>query len=302
MTGRRFLLAAGLVTIALAIGVVVIARDGEEEPASAHASVGKVPRERLDPILRATEGASTATSRAELVAQGRALFRSQTLAKSGESCQSCHVEGGGTNAEVGTILHPQAEGDFTGPRDPPSLWGVSRTAPYGWSGRTPDLATFVVGTIESHFKDGETQPAGRTASQVAALVAYLETLEPPVTAFDQGTLSAAALRGEELFQGKGGCMGCHAGPLLTDNQLHDTLVPKVARTDTDPGAATSGPLRNTFNTPHLRDVRNTAPYMHNGAIKTLRQVVEFYDQRSSIAPLRLTPAEVDDLVAYLESL
>ena len=42
--------------------------------------------------------------------------------------------------------------------------------------------------------------------------------------------------------------------------------------------------------------------MHDGSIGTLREVVEFYDQRSSVAPLRLTAAEVDDLVAFLEEL
>ncbi|MEA2359198.1 MAG: cytochrome c peroxidase, partial [Solirubrobacteraceae bacterium] len=91
-------------------------------------------------------------------------------------------------------------------------------------------------------------------------------------------------------------------PQLTDNAVHDTLVPKVDPADTDSGVAARGPLRNAFNTPQLRDLRNTAPYMHNGSVKTLRAVVEFYDQRSSVAPLRLTPGEVDDLVAYLESL
>ena len=42
--------------------------------------------------------------------------------------------------------------------------------------------------------------------------------------------------------------------------------------------------------------------MHNGVFNTLREVVDFYNSRSSIAPLRLTPAEIDDLVAYLEAL
>ena len=55
--------------------------------------------------------------------------------------------------------------------------------------------------------------------------------------------------------------------------------------DTDPGASSPA---GAFNTPQLRDLRNTAPYMHNGSIGTLREVVEFYDQRSSVAPLRLT--------------
>ena len=157
-------------------------------------------------------------------------------------------------------MHPQFEGDFTGPRDVSSLWGVADTPPYGWAGQEERLADFVVGTIESHFKEGEDQPQATTAEQTAALVAYLETLTPPASAFDRGTLSPAARRGEALFQGKGGCIDCHSGPLLTDDAFHDTLVPKISSSDTDLGARPNG-----FNTPHLRDVRNTAPYMHNGS-------------------------------------
>jgi cytochrome c peroxidase len=97
-------------------------------------------------------------------------------------------------------------------------------------------------------------------------------------------------------------MGCHVGPLLTDNAVHATGVPKVTVDDTDPGAARSGIRRGAFNTPHLRDLTATAPYMHNGALATLEDVVEFYDDRSSVSPLDLTPSEVDDLVAYLETL
>jgi cytochrome c peroxidase len=256
----------------------------------------------LHRVLQAAEAASTARPAAALAAEGRRLFRSTEMAKAGESCQSCHVEGGGANAALGTILHPQAQNDFKGPRDVPSLWGVADTAPYGWDGREPSLEAFVIGTIRSHFKTGETQPTATTAQQTAALVAYLRTLAPPVSPFDQGTLSAAALRGEELFQGKAGCMECHGGPLLTDALQHPTLAPKVTATDTDPGAVRAGLAPGAFDTPQLRDVRNTAPYMHNGRLRTLREVVEFYDRDSSIAPLRLTPAEIDDLVAYLESL
>jgi cytochrome c peroxidase len=301
VTRLRIALAAALLA-AGAIALALVLTGGDDSTQTPHAAVGKLAPEELGRILGAAEAATTAQPRAALVAEGRRLFRSNELAKAGESCQACHLEGGGTNAELGTILHPQEQGDFRGPRDVPSLWGVADTPPYGWAGLEDSLEAFVAGTIRSHFDDGDTQGDERTAEQVAALTAYLETLAPPVTAFDQGTLSPEARRGEELFQGKGGCIGCHAGPLLTDNLLHDTLVPKVSREDTDPGAARSGPLRGAFNTPQMRDLANTAPYMHNGSLKTLREVVEFYDQRSSVAPLRLTAGEVADLVAYLESL
>jgi cytochrome c peroxidase len=305
---KRLLLAAGALA---ALAVVLVASgvlDGDEAAGSdPHAEVGAVAPGKLARVLQAAEAASSDRPRAALEAEGRRLFRSTSVAKTGESCQSCHIAGGGTNAEVGTIVHPKVEGDFVGPRDVPSLWGVADTPPYGWAGQEPQLAQFVVGTIVSHFEGGDEQSDAKTAGQVAALVAYLETLDPPASAFDQGTLSAAARRGEELFQGKGGCIDCHAGPLLTDNALHDTFVPKIAPAGTpdrrlDHGAAVSGPLKDTFNTPHMRDLRNTAPYMHNGSLKTLRAVVEFYDRQSSIRPLRLTSQEVEDLVAYLESL
>jgi cytochrome c peroxidase len=287
--------------IALAVALTRGSDDATTE--NPHAGVGELAPAEMGRILAAVEGASTTQDRAALVAEGRRLFRSTELAKTGESCQSCHLEGGGTNADVGTIVHPQQEGDFTGPRDVPALWGVADTPPYGWAGQEDDLDEFVIGTIRSHFKaeEGEEQSRETTAERAAAITAYLRTLAPPTTAFDTGRLSAAARRGEEVFQGKGGCIGCHAGPFLTDNALHDTLVPKVAG-ETDLGAATSGPLRNAFNTPQMRDLRNTAPYMHNGILPTLESVVEFYDQNPSLGQLGLTDGEIEDLVAYLESL
>ena len=254
-------------------------------------------------MLRAAEATSASRPQAALAAEGRRLFNSTTVAKAGESCGGCHIGGGGTNPDLGTIVHPQKEGDFTGPRDVPVPVG-RRPTPRRTAGRARSRvwAASPSGRSSRTSRAATSSPTAKTAGQVAALVAYLDTLKPPVSAFDQGTLSASARRGEDLFQGKGGCIGCHSGPLLTDNALHDTLVPKVSDGDTDTGAATSGPLRGSFNTPQMRDLRNTAPYMHNGSLKTLRDVVEFYDQRSSIAPLKLTNQEIEDLVAYLQTL
>ena len=299
---KRLAIVAGAVVLVAAVAVaIVVGRGSDDATGDPHAGVGELAPAEMGRILAAVEGASTAQDRAALVAQGRRLFRSTDEAKNGESCQTCHSEGGGTNADVGTIVHPQEQGDFSGPRDVPSLWGVADTPPYGWAGKVDSLDAFAVGTIRSHFKSGESQSTAKTAEQAAALAAYLRTLAPPATSFDQGTLSAAARRGEELFQGKGGCIDCHAGPFLTDNAFHDTLVPKVEG-ETDPGAATSGPLRHAFNTPQMRDLRNTAPYMHNGVLPTLKSVVEFYNTDSSLGRLGLTDGEIDDLVAYLESL
>ena len=251
---------------------------------------------QLRRLLAATEAASTASSKAELVSQGRALFNDNAVAKTGQACVTCHTIGT-TNADVGTILHVNENGHTFG-RDPISLIGVGKTAPYRWIGDVPTLQQQVINTIRTFFKDGATQSDATTTQQAAALVAYLGQLRPPTTSFDQGTMSPAALRGEVLFQGKGACIACHGGPLFTDNALHATLVPNRPGWD-DPGApAPPG----AFNTPTLRDIRNSAPYMHNGVFKTLKEVVHFYNTTSSIAPLGLTPQEEDDLVAYMEAL
>jgi cytochrome c peroxidase len=297
---RAVLVLAGLAVVAVAAVLLVVLAGGDEPEAAGdpHAGTDRVSSE----VLRAAEAGAADTPPDELAAEGRRLFRSTAVAKAGESCQGCHTAGGGVNADVGTTPHPTTQGDFTGPRDPQPLWDAANTGPYGWDGAQPSLLGFVAGTVKTQFRDGASQPTEETGRQAAAIVAYLKTLKPPTTRFDQGTLSAAALRGEALFQGKGGCIECHVGATFTDGLVHNLNVPKAGDADTDFGAAKTGPQQGAFNTPSLRDVRNTGPYMHNGSLKSLREVVTFYNERSSIAPLRLTPSEVDDLVAYLESL
>jgi cytochrome c peroxidase len=297
----RLLLA--LLALAAVTALVVKLAGGSGDAAIATAATdphanANVPAAQLRRVLAATESASQSASQAELISQGRALFESAPLAKAGESCGGCHTLGT-ANISVGLTPHLAGDGKTVlFGRDPPSLVGAAKTAPFGWTAATPTLRQMVVNTILGHFKDGATQSADKTAEQAAALEAYVASIKPPTSSFDQGTMSAAAIRGEGLFQGKGACIACHGGPLFTDNGLHNTLVPQRNGWN-DPGAPTPP---GAFNTPTLRDLRNTAPYMHNGVFATLKDVVQFYNARSSIAPLNLTPQEVDDLVAYLDSL
>jgi len=284
---------AGLVTVAAA-AFLLLTHPGAGKPATleAHHLTKPVSAREMRQVLEAADVIDTDVPNAELVAEGKHLFRDPALYQDGLSCQSCHTEGG-ANGDLGTQVHPTAAGDFVGPRDPPSLWGVGETAPYLWTGSVPTLEELMPRLIRNFFKDGNP-----TGERVAALSAYLRSLSPPVSPFDLGTTSSAALRGQRVFQGKGGCISCHFGPLLTDNKLHNTLVPQMPGAS-DPGAANPP---HAFNTPQLRDVANTAPYMHNGAFTTLRQVVQFYDKTASTAPLNLTDQEMNDLVAYLDAL
>jgi cytochrome c peroxidase len=293
---QRIGLAAAVVATgaaAAAIAALLLGGSGARRwPLDPHPLRSNIPSAKLHRILEAADAVNASTPTAELVAEGRHLFRDPALYQQGLSCQSCHADGG-ADAELGAQVHPLSAGDFAGPRDPPALWGVGQTAPYFWTGSVPTLEEVVARVIKNFFKDGNPTP-----ERIAALTAYLRSLRPPVTSFDLGTMSAAALRGQRLFQGKAGCISCHGGPLFTDNRLHNTLVPQVSGAN-DPGAANP---HGAFNTPTLRDVANTAPYMHNGVFKTLRAVVVFYDTQASTAPLGLTDAEIDDLVAYLNSL
>lgn len=157
---------------------------------------------------------------------------------------------------------------------------------------------------------------------------------------------AAAQRGLRIFVGKGNCFVCHFGPNFTNGEFGDIGIPFfVAPGKVDPGryggiqkllesranllggfsddasgksAASTRHVRlehrnwGEFRVPSLRNVANTAPYMHNGHLATLRDVVRYYselnedrlhaDGEKILKPLRLTDAEVDDLVAFLQSL
>jgi cytochrome c peroxidase len=356
MTRKPIRLLAAMAAIVLAgLAVAALARDHGSSPqlALVNTEHGKIELAKGEQrrILNATAAATSETSNDQLVAQGRAIFRDASLFENGETCQTCHAEGS-ASAKLGTMTHdtkvanlavqpvPPPPTDFDGPRDPPALWDLAKTAPYFWDGDVPTLAAAVLRPVMGHGKLFQTGACANTTSadcdaeagrRVAALVAYLTTLQPPATSFDEGTLSPAALRGEKLFQGKGGCIECHGGPQFTDNLTHNTGVPQVSFTSPygtggprishdlgakppppDPACAGANPAAGCdaappatspfINTPQLRDLAATAPYMHNGAFKTLTDVVQFYNRQSTLAPLNMTDSEVADMVAYLQSL
>jgi cytochrome c peroxidase len=302
---RSVRIALAGVAAAAAVATVAVAPWQHEATASKqvdpHATI-HWSKARLHHLLAATEQATQAVSADQLVAQGRDLFRSTDVSRTGESCQSCHTEGG-ANAAIGTIVHPRNPTDFKGARDPLALYGVTQTAPYTWGGTVPTLQQQTINVVKNFFKAGATQPDAVTGQQAAALLAFMKTITPPVSPIDLGTMSAAAVRGENIFNGKGQCAHCHTGSLFTDRLQHNDGVPPLPG-ETDPGAnGTGNPDPNGFDTPTLRDIANTGPYMHNGEFKTLEDVVNFYN---TIGPgghgLSLKPDEEADLVAFLKAL
>jgi cytochrome c peroxidase len=139
---------------------------------------------------------------------------------------------------------------------------------------------------------------------------------------DERAVSERVKQGHELFNGKAGCAQCHLGNNFTDSQFHNLGVGWDAATKTfrdegrwavtkhlPPGQRRESD-RGAFKTPTLREVTKHAPYMHDGSIATLREVVEFYNRGGEknpwldpkIKPLGLTEPEIDALVAFMQAL
>ena len=130
---------------------------------------------------------------------------------------------------------------------------------------------------------------------------------------DKKALSASEKRGLILFTTTASCTACHKGPNFTDSQCYSLGVKQTGPLKFDSGLSeVSGDPKdmNAFKTPGLRNVEQTAPYMHDGSLGTLEEVVEFYNKggevgehRSNlIQPLNLTESQKADLVAFLKSL
>ena len=138
---------------------------------------------------------------------------------------------------------------------------------------------------------------------------------------DRTALSAEAQTGLKVFRGKGNCTACHVGPNFTDEKLHNTGIAwagpagrsEAAGSFRDDGAAAiSGKPedRGAFKTPTLREIERSAPYMHDGSLASLDDVVDYYDRGGNrhalldheVRPIGLTASEKHALIAFLRSL
>src|SRR5262249_13573969 len=135
-----------------------------------------------------------------------------------------------------------------------SLLGVKDTAPYGWDGSSPSLADRVVGTLGPLHRHEPTQ------QEVEALVACRGSLAPPKPDAGRESEKPAVEPGRFLFDGKGQCSGCHMRAGLDDGLSHD--VGTRGPTDT----------QDRFDTPALRGLSTTAPYLHDGRAASLEEI------------------------------
>jgi cytochrome c peroxidase len=127
---------------------------------------------------------------------------------------------------------------------------------------------------------------------------------------DKTALTESAQRGLRVFFNKAHCSACHTGPNFTDGGFHNLGVSILAQ-DPDLGRFNETKLvgdRGSFKTPTLREIGRTAPYMHDGSLATLEEVVKYYDQGCTPNPqldeelyaLKLSPQEQADLVTFLK--
>lgn len=197
----------------------------------------------------------------------------------------------------------------------------------------------------------------RVFANVGKVIAAFErTLVPGASRFDayaeaartgdsgrmRSLFSSEEVAGLRLFLGKGRCIECHNGPLLSNFDFHNTAVPPVAGLPLDHGRAAAlaslqasdfnclGPfsdaapddcaglrflvtegatLDGAFRTPTLRNVAETAPYMHAGQFATLEEVVRHYNEgglqmlgHNELSPLGLSEGEASQIVAFLRTL
>jgi len=151
-----------------------------------------------------------------------------------------------------------------------------------------------------------------------ALAAFERTILSGDSRFDKYNLGAREalteqeIKGMKLFNGKANCSNCHSGFNFTDEEFHNIGIGvSVDNQDLGRGGVTGkAEDKGAFKTPTLRDITATAPYMHDGSIATLEEVISFYNRGGNkndnlspqIEPLNLSGDEQGNLVAFLKAL
>jgi cytochrome c peroxidase len=279
-----------------------------------------------------------------LVDLGRILFWDPRISASGNtSCVSCHLPYLGWS--VTDARSRSDSGKPTSRKSQPLIGiGHAEDSPVGWDGRSTTLedqvrASIATGSmsmrqtdtpvkvevIEARFraipeyvqKFAVALP-GRPINvdaMATAISAYERTIEPGKAPFDrwiegdEDAISTSAKRGFVLFNTKGNCAACHSGWRFTNDGFHDI---GIATKDLGRGQQLKGveAMQYAFKTPTLRSVALRPPYMHDGSVTRLYDVILHYEKggidrpsrSTEMFPLQLNEAERLDLVAFLQAL
>lgn len=271
-------------------------------------------------------------------ALGRKLFFDTALSgPRTHSCGTCHQP---SLAWADGRARALGVNGQTLPLRAPTLIDVWSVPVLGWDGKFPDLEAVAFTPILSPSNMGMPSPEEAVrritenpdyrplfqhafnASDITQrkIELALATFERTITARDapfdrwirgdERAISRSAKRGFTLFNGKANCAACHSGPSFTDGSFHD--IGSATGNDIGRGRLfpNSEKLRYAFKVPTLREVDRRAPYMHDGSVASLQDVIALYDKggidrpsrSDDIRPLRLTRREKNDLVAFLRTL
>jgi cytochrome c peroxidase len=227
----------------------------------------------------------------------------------GVTCFDCHVNGhtSGATHLVGDI-RPQSHRNRI---ETPSLRGVNIQRLFGSQRALKSVEDFTEFEQRGAYFDGDHVIAAKKGvnilergSQVHFMAEFQALLDfPPAPKLDiYGRLdptkaTESEIKGENTFFGKGKCVSCHAAPYYTDNQMHDLQVERFykAQTINDQYIRAEGPIK-TF---PLRGIKDSPPYLHDGRLLTLEDVVEFFNL---VEQINLSSQEKKDLVAFLRQL
>jgi YVTN family beta-propeller protein len=228
-----------------------------------------------------------------LVRRGEALFHDATRSfNQWYSCNTCHSDGGHTNGlnfdTMNDGWHDYSTTPTRSRKKVPSLRRVAETGPWTWHGWQTSLDEAMRESFTKSMQGPEP-----SAEDVAAIVAYLKTLDYPRNPFvgPDGKLSPAAERGREIFRSsRAACTTCHAGDELTDGKVHDV------------GLGERGDVYKGHNPPSLRGLYDKDPYLHDGRAADLREVLTQWHVPEELGGGELSEEELADLIAYLKTL
>jgi cytochrome c peroxidase len=227
----------------------------------------------------------------------------------GVTCFDCHVNGhtNGTTHLVGDI-RPQ---EFRHRLDTPPLRGVNVQRLFGSQRALRSIEDFTEFEQRAAYFDGDPVIATKKGvnilergSQVHFMSEFISILDfPPAPKLDVfGKLdpkkaTAAEMRGQTVFAGKGQCAVCHPAPYYTDNTMHDLHTERFFKPKMYNGCMASGD--GSIKTFPLRGIKDSPPYLHDGRLLTLEDTVEFHNL---VLETKLTEQEKKDLTAFLRCL
>jgi YVTN family beta-propeller protein len=228
---------------------------------------------------------------------GEQLFHNAFIAFHRQfSCHSCHPDG----HVDGLTYDIQSEGIGLNPVDNRTLRGILDTAPFKWAGTNPSLARQCGARLAVFFT--KIQPF--TPEQLSAVDNYICTIPRPPNRYRPlgAELTDAQRRGKAIFERAKTndgrvipplkrCVTCHFPPLYTDRNRHDVGT-KMA-TDTE----------SSFDVPHLNNIYDSSPYLHNGIAETLEEIWTRYNPEDRHGATNdMTKDQLNDLIEYLMTL